>query len=149
MSKVILPHVGGGAGEENPTLSDSELDACRPMRTHGGRWLRAFCPFHVSDHQRSLAVDKETGRFHCFACIAWGYMDWARERWRSERRSLMHVTRLPKRKDVLVQPVRADLGEILRVYQSALPGSLGAEYLRSRKIPLELAQHYGLGYAAI
>jgi DNA primase len=47
-----------------------------------------------------------------------------------------------------VQPARADLAEILRVYQAALPGSVAEEYIRSRGIPLELAQQHGLGCAA-
>jgi DNA primase len=149
MLKVILPHVEGGAGDENLTLVESELEACRPMRTQGGRRLRAFCPFHGSDNQRSLAVDIETGRFHCFACGAWGYMEWARGRWRKER---ANVTNLPTYRSVAtkpVQPARADLTEVLRVYQAALPRSLGEQYAHSRGIPLELAQEYGLGYAAV
>lgn len=73
------------ASGENLTLTQAELEVCRPMRGEGGRVLRAFCFFHGGDRQRSLRVDQETGRFHCFACGAWGYMDWARERWREER----------------------------------------------------------------
>jgi len=47
-----------------------------------------------------------------------------------------------------VQPARADLNEVLRAYQAELPGSAGEEYIRSRGIPLDLAQEYGLAYAA-
>lgn len=70
---------------ENLTLTEAELNACRPVRGEGGRAIRAFCPFHGSDRQRSLRVDVESGRFQCFACGAWGYMAEARERWRAER----------------------------------------------------------------
>lgn len=45
------------------------------------------------------------------------------------------------------QSHRIDLIELLNQYQEALPGSLGEEYLLRRKIPLELAQQYGVGYA--
>lgn len=70
---------------ENLTLTEAELNACRPVRGEGGRAIRAFCPFHGSDRQRSLRVDVESGRFQCFACGAWGYMAEARERRRAER----------------------------------------------------------------
>src|SRR5690606_23290724 len=64
------PH-GGGSGRmkaptwgpnENLTLTEAELNACRPVRGEGGRAIRAFCPFHGSDRQRSLRVDVESGR---------------------------------------------------------------------------------------
>src|SRR5579884_109729 len=34
-------------------------------RTSGSR-LRAFCPVHGGDHQRSLSIDRESGWGHCF-----------------------------------------------------------------------------------
>jgi DNA primase len=148
MSRVIPFLVEGEAGGENLTLSESELEYCRPMRAQGGRRLRAFCPFHGSDHQRSLAVDVETGRFHCFACDAWGYMDWARGRLRKNRARVANPVTYRSVRTKPAQPARADLAEVLRDYQIALPGSAGEEYLRSRGIALELAQRYGLGYAA-
>ncbi|KAF0250413.1 MAG: hypothetical protein FD167_192 [bacterium] len=46
------------------------------------------------------------------------------------------------------QTHKMDLVKILDVYQEALPSSLGEEYLLRRKISLELAQKYGIGYAA-
>jgi hypothetical protein len=85
MNRPNLPAVKGGPGGENLTLSQSELSACHPIGAQSGRRLRAFCPFHGSDKQRSLAVDEQSGRFSCFACGAWGYMEWARERWRKGR----------------------------------------------------------------
>jgi hypothetical protein len=57
--------------QTNTTLSEAELLACQPVVGEGGRVLRAFCPFHHSDHQRSLRVIVATGRFLCFACEAW------------------------------------------------------------------------------
>ncbi|MEE8290639.1 MAG: hypothetical protein V3R80_04080 [Candidatus Tectomicrobia bacterium] len=54
---------------DNPTLSEAELAACQPLHGEGGGQLRAFCPFHGSDRQRSLRVTQVTGRFQCFACV--------------------------------------------------------------------------------
>jgi hypothetical protein len=67
------------------TLSESELSRLKPIRGEGNKSWRAFCPFHGSDKQRSLRVDRSTGRFQCFACEAWGYMDWAREEFRASK----------------------------------------------------------------
>ena len=145
MHSVVVPKVEDGLGGENLTLSESELESCRPVRSQGGRRLRAFCPFHGSDHQRSLAVEIETGRFHCFACGAWGYMESARKQWRKERGCLLKPRSY---RGMHVESARTDLVEVSRKYQEALPGSNGEEYLRSRGIDLTLAQQYGLGYAA-
>ena len=65
---------------ENLTMTGAELAACQPIAGEGGHVLRALCPFHGSDHQRSLRVTVASGRFVCFACGAWGYMAEARER---------------------------------------------------------------------
>jgi DNA primase len=43
---------------------------------------------------------------------------------------------------------RGDLQVLLKEYQAALPGSPGQAYIDSRRIPLELAQIHGLGFAA-
>jgi hypothetical protein len=68
---------------ENLTLTEAELAACRPIAGEGGHVLQALCPFHGSDHQRSLRVQRSSGRFVCFACGAWGYLAAARERCRA------------------------------------------------------------------
>ncbi len=41
---------------EHLTLTDAELAACRPIVGEGGHVLRALCPFHGSDRQRSLPM---------------------------------------------------------------------------------------------
>jgi len=135
---------------ENLTLTEADLAWCRPVRAEGGRSLRAFCPFHGSDHQRSLRLHLETGRFYCFACQAWGYTEDARQRWQDER-----VLKRPGavRRDLVrrAQPDRGappNLPDLLAVYQTALPGSPGERYLRHRRIPLDLARQYGVGFAA-
>jgi DNA primase len=150
----------------NLTISEVELTRNRPLYTHGATRLRARCPFHGSDHQRSLSLDLETGRFRCFACGAWGYTQEARERRRQERSSLIqrpsiqqnsHLEKGPSFQSILcpVQPsnqpetpARSDLHELLCSYQQALPGSLGEIYLIQRGIPLDVARRAGVGYAA-
>ena len=154
------------------TLSDAELAACQPLQGERGRVLRAFCPFHGSDQQRSLRVWLNTGRFSCFACGTWGYTEEARRRWQpaqhhgsavvrswscstlsqprgktSEGASASNATPAPSgRPERPATP--PDLAQHLAVFQAALPGSRGEAYLLHRGIPLTLAQHAGVGYAA-
>ena len=135
---------------ENLTMTQTELDACRPVSCNGGRRLRAFCPVHGSDHQRSLSVDTETGRFVCFACGTWGYL--AEKRRVSPRSSSRFFTpATPRVRTPAVRPqppARDDLRVTLRAFQQALPGSWGEEYLGRRGIPLDLALRFCVGYAA-
>jgi DNA primase len=163
---------------DNLTLTEADLAACRPIVGEGGHVLRALCPFHGSDRQRSLRVQVHSGRFVCFACGAWGYMDTARAQWREEqqrqaafRRPPARRQRVPHRRqpspplprqpavaarqdsaDPLAPPMpvpaRSDLTQQLAAFQAALPGSRGAAYLQQRGIPLALAQQHGVGYAA-
>lgn len=174
-----------GVSNTNLTLTALELAACRPLRA-GGNTYRAYCPFHGSDHQRSLRLNGDTGHFNCFACGAWGYTEEARERWKEQRQQLdlkPNPARTPRpptsspnrqtppkpssapapsnaRPPLRVvtfapppivkretTPASPYLGQLLEKYQAALPGSWGEEYLKRRKIPLELAQRYGVGYA--
>lgn len=145
---------------ENLTLTDADLAATgkRPVATKGGEAMRYPCPVHGSDHQRSLELNTKTGRFFCHACRCWGYMDWAREEYRRERgldnregeyrptRTRRVVQKPPPPPPI--EPVRDDLDELLARYQEALPGSWGEKYLQHRGVSLELAQQYGIGYAA-
>src|SRR5437773_712424 len=163
---------------DNLTLSEADLAACRPMVGAGGHVLRALCPFHGSDRQRSLRVQVHSGRFVCFACGAWGYMDTARAQWREEqqrqaafsrpaarRQRASHHRQPPPRLSrppaaaarqrssepsapCASTPKRPDLAQQLAAFQAVLPGSRGAVYLQQRGIPPALAQQYGVGYAA-
>jgi DNA primase len=157
---------------DNLTLSEADLAACRPIVGEGGHVLRALCPFHGSDRQRSLRVQVHSGRFVCFACGAWGYMDTARAQWREEQqRQAAFQQRLPRHRQpppprarpavaaarersphppapLTPVPARPDLAQQLAAFQAALPGSRGATYLQQRGIPLALAQQLGVGYAA-
>jgi hypothetical protein len=82
---------------DNLTLTEADLAACRPMVGEGGHVLRALCPFHGSDRQRSLRVQVHSGRFVCFACGAWGYTADARERWREEQQRQAALRKPPAR----------------------------------------------------
>lgn len=159
-----------GVAKANLTLSAQALEACRPVRAGGNSW-RAFCPFHGSDHQRSLRLNLVSGHFNCFACGAWGYTEQARERWKEQqprlagpqtRTGLRTTLAVPNNPPLAPTPLRVvsythsapakrqpslNLVELVEKYQAALPGSWGEEYLRRRKIPLELALRYGVGYA--
>ena len=73
--------ISGDTPRENLTLTEVDLAACRPVVAEGGHVVRALCPFHGSDRQRSLRVQVHSGRFVCLACGAWGYLAEARERW--------------------------------------------------------------------
>ena len=162
---------------DNLTLSEADLAACRPIVGEGGHVLRALCPFHGSDRQRSLRVQVHSGRFVCFACGAWGYMETARAQWREEQQRQAAFRRPPARRQRMPSrsqpppplprqpaaarklspappaprapaPVRPDLAQPLAAFQAVLPGSRGAAYLHQRGIPLALAQQLGVGYAA-
>ena len=142
---------------ENLVLTDAELEACRPVAGEGGQTLRAFCPFHGSDHQRSLRVNLETGHFKCFACEAWGYLQRSRDARRAGpapygaspgQAPMRSPTHPPRPRPAPPPPARPELADVLAGYQTALPGSPGAAYLRERGIGLELAQARGVGYAA-
>lgn len=160
------------AEKANLRLTDQELAACKPVRAGGSSW-RAFCPFHGSDHQRSLRLNVDNGHFNCFACGAWGYTEAARERWQEQQpktlspksglgkscatsnsrlkplttsESHLQVVSYKPPPAVSRRPL-ADLSRLVAKYQAALPGSWGEDYLKRRKIPLELAQRYGVGYA--
>ncbi len=151
---------------ENLTLTDADLAATgkRPQPSKGGEALRYRCPVHGGDHQNSLKLNTRTGRFECYACHAWGYMDWAREAFARERgldeqggegfsrmtkaRRIARKASPPPPPPPPVAPVRDDLDALLAGYQEALPGSWGERYLEHRGIPLEVAVAHGVGYAA-
>ncbi len=50
-------------------LSPGDLGDAVESRGGGGR-LRAYCPIHGGDHQRSLSIDPETGWGFCHCCHA-------------------------------------------------------------------------------
>src|SRR6266566_3276294 len=90
--------ISSDTSRENLTLSEAELAACKPIVGEGSHVLRALCPFHGSDRQRSLRVQVHSGRFVCFACGAWGYMETARVQWREEQERQATFRRSPARR---------------------------------------------------
>jgi hypothetical protein len=46
--------ISGDTPRENLTLTEADLAACHPVVAEGGHVVRALCPFHGSDRQRSL-----------------------------------------------------------------------------------------------
>ncbi len=146
---------------ENLTLTDADLNSPHgaPKPYGGGGKLRAFCPVHGGENQRSLEVDLTSGRFFCHRCECWGYMDWARERYQEERGFERDAPKRPRRPQrparvsspppppPPVEPVRDDLDELLARFQEALLGSWGQRYLELRGIPLTVARAHGIGYA--
>lgn len=144
--------MAGSWGElENLTLTELELARCEPVGDER-KTQRAYCPFHGSDRQRSLRVNRETGRFNCFACGAWGYLDDARERRRADGATLRIGTHTrPPQRAYRPKPepeTKPELATLMASYRAALPGSPGEAYLRERHIPLQLAQAVGVGFAA-
>ena len=119
-----------------------------------------------------------SGRFVCFACGAWSYIDTARAQWREEQQRQAAFRRPPARRQRIPHrsqpspplprppaatarkrsadspaprapaPARPDLAQHLAAIQAALPGSRGETYLQQRGITLALAQQLGVGYAA-
>jgi DNA primase len=153
--------ISGDTPRDNLTLSEADLAACRPIVGEGGHVLRALCPFHGSDRQRSLRVQVHSGRFVCFACGAWGYMETARAQWREEqerqeafRRPAARPQRTQRQRPIAATavhkpaarppaprdpaPARLDLVQQLAAFQAALPGSRGAAYLQQRGVPVWL-----------
>jgi hypothetical protein len=150
----------------NLTLTQQEIESYQEQGSgkQSGKYLRYYCPIHGGDNQRSLSLDPETGRFQCFSCGAWGYLAEKRQEWRqanlsgsswkadgyhnlapSNQTPATSTYTFPKADD---PPARPDLVEPLQKFQEALPGGPGEKYLKQRGISLDLAQKYGLGYAA-
>ena len=144
---------------ENLTLRLADLEL---MPTHlkpktiSGR-IRAGCPFHGSDRQRSLSLDPDSGRFQCFVCGCWGYTEDARERFKAANAGnrpkasrqaprTVPIHRLRVRADDNLHELNEAQLEDLDRWQKALPGSPAHQYLTARGIDLAVAQAFGAGY---
>src|SRR5579872_5424005 len=135
----------------------------------GGTQLRATCPVHGGDHQRSLSIDPESGWGYCHCCHAtvlvqqldqnrsWeghGSVVFAREPpspdsasrggGYSYSRGLSHA---PSVQPTWQQEECAALTTLAPLLRSSLLTSLRAQaYLEERGIPIALAQVSGMGY---
>ena len=146
-------------------IHEYELARYAP-RMSGGK-LRAYCPVHGGDHQRSLEVRLEdAGSFkrgygHCHNCKATVFvieMDPKRAEWIERHQGDGHYAL--KKIDLLKPRPRAvtkaeewqqrERSLLARLYprmHTALAGSERAQaYLRERAIPLEIAQAAGVVY---
>jgi hypothetical protein len=146
-------------------IHEYELARYAP-RLSGGK-LRAYCPVHGGDHQRSLEVRLEdAGSFkrgygHCHNCKATVFvieMDPKRAEWIERHQGDGHYTL--KKMDLLKPRPRAvtkaeewqqrERSLLTCLYprmQAALAGSERAQaYLRERAIPLEVTQAAGAVY---
>ena len=121
--------LSGETPRENLTLTEADLAACRPIVGEGGHVLRALCPFHGSDRQRSLRVQVHSGRFVCFACGAWGYMETARTQCREEQQRQAALQKLPAYR----QSLATSSTSVTKVPQPA-SGSSQAALRRSLRI---------------
>jgi len=147
------------------TLAELEAMATiHSVATDAGRGRRMGCPFHGSDHQRSLEVNLETGRFSCHNCGAWGYLTdgpastsrvvkggAARPRSYSrpflKKSPLQEARTAPENPRVIPQdPTNPKLGRYLEAAQRHLEEPSSLAYLEARKVPLDLARSMGLGY---
>ena len=145
-------------GNENITLSIAEIENYlnQGPGKSSGKYLRYLCPIHGGDNQRSLALDPETGHFKCHQCDAWGYTPEGRERYKQERglsmgRGVFGSKPAPppyRPRKIKQPPPRPELAQALIEFQKALPGGQGERYLKARGLSFEVAQAYGVGYAA-
>ena len=167
------------AGVDNHRYTLAELEAVAtipPVSTNGGRRRRMGCPFHGSDHQRSLEVDLETGRFSCHNCGAWGYLSDhpggnrpgrdRREPGRADKASPRpgayngfrrppEARTAPERPTAVLQAPVSPSGQPgqaqkmarhMEAARSHLEDPEALAYLEARHIPMEMAREYGLGY---
>jgi hypothetical protein len=157
--------MGNYGPNENLSLTMEQIEAYQGQGQgkRSGKYFRYYCPIHGGDNQRSLSLDPETGRFQCFSCGAWGYLTEKRQEfhqgnhsgsfrnfYNSGRRGSTRTTSKKSASSKVINdpPARPELIAQIQVFQVALPSSVGEEYLKRRGIPLEVAQEYGLGYAA-
>ena len=155
-----------GVGNHRCTLAELEAMATiPPVCTNGGRRRRMGCPFHGSDHQRSLEVDLETGRFSCHNCGAWGYLSDGPNQKRPgtvrratapgrsyfrpglKNASSQEARSAPEIPRVLTEDLNdPNLKRYLEAAQQHLEDPPALAYLDARKVPLGLARTLGVGY---
>jgi len=149
-----------------PILSRADLDAYDYAPARAGGRDRYYCPIHGGDHQRSLSVDPDTGKFTCHSCGASGTL---REHWPDSsgsftrtpapsieeigRRELAAQRRADaERAERLTAEIPADAAQFL-ARLDAMSAALrdrecpGAVYLRARGLDPQRAADLGVGYA--
>lgn len=160
---VDLPRTKDG----RPVLSRADLDAYDYHPSRAGGRDRYYCPIHGGDHQQSLSVDPDTGKFRCHTCGATGTL---REQWpdgggtfkRTPAPSVDEIGRRERevrlradteRAERLAADLPADAARFIGqmdAMSAALrdPACPGAVYLRGRGLDPQRAADLGVGYAA-
>jgi DNA primase len=139
------------------------------LKPSGAYW-RAYCPIHGSDHQRSLAIRREGpfagfGNCHNLDCLAEVLVEdfnpEAAQRLRRQQQAPLtaekllrqiyrtphQVTETERKQEEWRRQELANLSALDQRMRDALALSQKAQaYLASRSIPLDLAQHEGVGY---
>jgi DNA primase len=124
-----------------------------------GKSYKGLCPFH-REKTPSFHVDRDKGLFYCFGCGTGG--DVFKFLTLTERftfpEAVEHVAsrvgiELPRRKRTVRETDKDDLFEVIDdaslAFHQALgfPGNPATEYLEQRKVPKEIIDKYGFGYA--
>lgn len=145
------------SAEDIVTLYQAELVNPRKV----GSRIRAYCPVHGGDHQRSLSIAHEgdaAGYGKCHACGAVVFVpELALEKTRAPRRSSRPTAETllrPARRKVDVEHTpaewqRAELEALTRLYprmRERLKDDRARAYLEGRGIPWEIAAGVGVGY---
>jgi DNA primase len=125
-----------------------------------GKSYKGLCPFH-REKTPSFHVDRDKGLFYCFGCGTGG--DVFKFLALTERftfpEAVEHVAsrvgiELPKRKRTSREADKDDLFEVIDDASEAFHQALGyggdnpaVRYLRERRVPREIIEKYGFGYA--
>src|SRR5947209_16601024 len=124
-----------------------------------GKSYKGLCPFH-REKTPSFTVDRGKGLFYCFGCGTGG--DVFKFLTLTERftfpEAVEHVAsrvgiELPRRKRTVREADKDDLFEVIDDASLAFHQALGfpdnpaAEYLEHRRVPKEIIDKYGFGYA--
>jgi len=163
---LALPRTKDG----RPILGRADLDAYDYAPTRSGGRERFFCPLHGGDHQRSLTLDPETGKFTCHTCGESGTL---REFWPNQGGTVKTAKRTPapsieeigrrelqakaradaERAERLAAEIPDEASSFLATFNTMAvdlrrPECPGAAYLRERGLDPERAATLGVGYTA-
>jgi len=149
-----------------PVLSRADLDAYDYAPQRSGGYDRYYCPIHGGDHQQSLSVHRDTGKYKCHSC---GATSTLREHWpdgggtfkRTPAPSIDEIGRREREARLRADAERAErlAAELpaeatlflahLDAMSAALrdPACPGAVYLRGRGLDPQRAADLGAGYA--
>jgi len=151
-----------------PILSRADLDAYDYAPTRSGGRDRYFCPIHGGDHQRSLTLDPETGKFKCHTCGEGGTLHdyWPNQGGSPVKRapapSIEEIGRREReartradaeRAERLAAEVPVEASSFLATFDTMvdelrITTCPGATYLRGRGLDPTVASSLGVGYVA-